>query len=342
MNVGLLLGKLITITSPILNGRAFEIKTAPVEACYTAILSWLLSGVAAGFVLGPPRCGKTCAVRWSLKAILPALGLRVHYYEIPARSHDEVRARDFFSYLLKMVKHRDYATGTAGDRRDRLQNHLILKARASPLRTVILYFDEAQFLTFQEWKWLLNISNEAVVSGIRIFYVFSGTEELAQAREHYIERGQHQLVGRYMAGVFRLSGLASPAELQECLSAFSKEVYPKSSKKPLIEHFVDPARYPNFSLESYAPHMWDRLLECAAALEPSANPAQTTLPMHYVTAAMLRFLTSLATNVDGKYGIDILLAEAINHCGFDDFIRSTPEEPKEREAERDGRRARNP
>ncbi|MDP9607244.1 UNVERIFIED_ORG: hypothetical protein J2W38_007065 [Variovorax paradoxus] len=330
MRIGTLLGKLITITMPILNGRAFVIRTAPTEACYAAIQSWLLTGVSAGFVLGPPRHGKTSAVRWALKALVAALGLRIHHYEIPCRSHDESRERDFFSFLLKMAKHHDPTTGTAGARRDRLQDHLILKARASPIKTVILYFDEAQFLTFQEWKWLLNMSNEAVIAGVKFFYVFSGTEELAHARENYIEKRQHQLTARFMSGVFHLNGLASAKELQECLQAFSSEIYPKALKKSLTEHFVDPELYPDFSIESHALQMWDYFLECATAIDPSTNPGQIVLPMHYVTAAFLRFLTSLATTPGGENPIDTLLEEAVHHCGYNDYVRSVTQELKER------------
>ena len=58
------------------------------------------------------------------------------------------------------------------------------------------------------------------------------------------------------------------------------------------------------------------------------DPSTFVLPMHYVTAAILHFLTGLATNQDPKVSVEDLLSSAVAACGFSDFTRSTNLDPK--------------
>jgi hypothetical protein len=321
--------RLIKITVPVMLGKAFQVKTSQTSACFAAIFMWFQWGVGGGFVLGPPRHGKTAAIRWSLKALSVALGVPIPVFEIPVRSHVVEREGDFFSYLLKSLKHRDWKTGTVGARRDRLIDFLTIKARACQLKTVVLYFDEAQFFKDRHWEWLLNMSNEAAVRNIRIFFLFSGPPELSDARESYVDKGQSQLVARFMSVVFDLTGLTTQEELQECLEKFAETVYPPSQKLVLCANFVDPQRYPKFSLPSYAGAMWDQFVACraAASRQEDKESVGLVLPMHYVTAAILHFLTNLALNQNQARTPEVLLAEAVHHCGFSDFVRSTAYEP---------------
>lgn len=322
--------QLIKITTPIMNGNAFQIKTAQTEACCAQIVTWLQVGIMGGFILGPTRHGKTSAVRWALKALKSMLNIPLSVFEIPVRSQKDARERDFFEYLLRAVGHRNWKSGTAGNKRDRLNDFLTARARSSPIKTVVLYFDEAQFLKDHHWEWLLNLSNESVERNIKIFFLFSGPPELAEARERYVSAGLTQLVGRFMSVVFELNGLTSQGQLRDCLQRFSDVVYPKAQGLGLASHFVDPAKYPGFSLASYAPSMWNLFHQTRAkeAYPQEDAPSTFVLPMHYVTAAILHFLTGLATNQDPKVSVEDLLSSAVAACGFSDFTRSTNLDPK--------------
>ena len=125
-----------------------------------------------------------------------------------------------------------------------------------------------------------------------------------------------------MSVAFYLTGLESVEDLGACLKGFSEVVYPKSKEVTLPENFVDLKAHPDFSLPSYASAMWGEFLQIRAEEIPEAPADEMVLPMHYVTAAVLQFLTGLATNEKGLPDA-VLLSRAVRACGFSDFIRST-------------------
>lgn len=315
---------LMQIAGPIMLGTAFQIETAQTKACCAAFLTWLQRGILGGLIIGLSRHGKSCAVRWAMKAVGKALNIRIPFFEIPLRSYDKPNANEFFEHLLKEIGHRNWMKGKTSQKRNRLIDFLAARARTCPIKTVFLYFDEAQYLSDMHWTWIHNIANEAAVRKIKIFFLFSGPYELEELKERYVQAGRSHdhLVGRFMNSVFYLTGLESVEELGECLKGFSEVVYPKSKDVVLVENFVDPKVRPGFSLPSYASAMWGEFEQILAAEVPEAPAAEMVLPMHYVTAAVLQFLTGLATNEEGRSD-EVLLKEAVRACGFSDFTRSS-------------------
>ncbi|WP_137860660.1 ATP-binding protein [Variovorax sp. 3P27G3] len=313
--------ELMKITGPIMSGSAFHVETAQTKACCAAILHWLRIGILGGLIVGPARHGKTCAIRWAIKAIPILLGIRIPVFEIPLRSQLEPKERDFFEHLLLSVRHRDWDVGSIGEKRNRFSDFLATKARGCEIKTVFVHFDEAQYLHDQHWEWIQNIENEAVLRKIKVFFLFSGPLELEAAKERCVQRGMSHIVGRFMSMVFYLRGLESEGEIKECLGGFSEGVYPVSGGKKLIAHFVDLQARPDFSLASYAPAMWRKFSSIRAAQTSAAQADDMFVPMHYLTAAVLHFLTELAINTENSTD-EVLLENAIEECGFSDFIRS--------------------
>lgn len=322
MNSASRLIDLMKITTPIMLGTAFQVETAQTTACSAAILTWLSAGILGGFVIGPTRHGKTCAVRWAVKALVKALGIRMFAYHIPLRSHVEAKEGEFFEYLLSALKHRDWQSGSAGKKRNRLMDFLATKARRCPLKIVILHFDEAQHLLDQHWKWIQDIENEAGERKIKVFYLFSGPAELEQIKERYVRRGMSNVVGRFMSKTFYLTGLETEEALKGCLEGFDSCVYPESQGLRLVAHCVDLKARPDFSLASYAPRMWKEFQIIRAEEFPGARADDMVLPMHYVTSAVLQFLTGLAIDEEGLSD-EVLLRNAVQASGISDFIRST-------------------
>ena len=168
--------RLRTILTRVMAGRAFMIKTSPATTYLVKLKSWLTTGSHGAMIHGRPRLGKTMATRWVLRTVRELIGY-VPSIEIPIRDQRVASEREFFQHVLHCAKHKFYDIGTAGDRRDRLTEWLVIMARRSPVNAVILFFDEAQDLTERQYRWLLNIDNELDMRGYRLFCLLVGQPE---------------------------------------------------------------------------------------------------------------------------------------------------------------------
>ena len=64
-------------------------------------------------------------------------------------------------------------------RADMFAARLAPRAGRSPIRTVVLFFDEAQNLQEEHYHWLLNVSNEVEARGFRVFCLLVGQHALS-------------------------------------------------------------------------------------------------------------------------------------------------------------------
>jgi type II secretory pathway predicted ATPase ExeA len=193
------------LVSRVLAGRAFLVKTPACIEYYTKLKSWFSMGIQGAIVVGRPRLGKTSGTRWVLGAIQMVFG-KVPYVEIPIRKQHLHNEGAFFQFMLKCCKHKYYNRGSVADKRDRLFEALLARARRSSIRMVILFIDEAQELEELHYQWLRNISNELDSAGYRIFCLLVGQKELINKRNSLLVEEMEQIVSRFMTEVLMFSG----------------------------------------------------------------------------------------------------------------------------------------
>ncbi|MGJ7511312.1 ATP-binding protein [Variovorax sp. GT1P44] len=300
-----------------MDGIAFHLKTGPAEELFKVILSWLTRGNKGGMITGLPRLGKTCAVKWCVKAIGKFYGCSIPYLHVPMRLQEFAGEKDFFQHILVVGKHRDAMKGTRYEKRDRLSEMLILMAQRCPLRMVVISFDEAQSFKLMHWQWILNISNEAIEKKIRVFFIFLGQPELLAAKQKLIDGSQGQIVDRFLSSETTFSGIESLDDFRICLKGFNDVIYPVRERQPLVAHFVSD---PSFRLEDYAETMWNIFQEIWIEGR-NDHSESTTVPMHHVAAATTQFLTALSNSVeDIKTAAAELAAIAVEDCGYKEFV----------------------
>jgi len=279
------------LSTRLIAGRAFLIKTPPSVHYLKQMKTWLTTGSQGALVYGRPRLGKTSATRWILR-MLPELIGNFPSVEIPVRGQNIASERAFFQHLLRCVKHRHAMVGTAGDKRDRFSEFLISRALRSPINGAVLFFDEAQLLQDHQYDWLLNISNELDKNGCRLFCLLVGQSELTKTKARFIDDGKEQIVGRFMVRELEFSGIISQADLISTLDEFHKTIYPIGSGQLFAENFIPIAIKGGFNLTSIGPAMWQSFenLWINAGLGD-----KITIPMHYFTAALIGILNSLVS-----------------------------------------------
>lgn len=274
------------ILTRVMAGRAFMIKTSPAASYLLKVKSWLTTGSHGAIIYGRPRLGKTMATRWVLRMLRQVIGY-VPSVEVPIRKQRIASEREFFQHLLHCARHEFYDVGSAGDRRDRLTEWLVTRARRSPVNAAVLFFDEAHFLTDHHYSWLLNIDNELDMRGCRLFCLLVGQPELAEKKLDLIDKGMEQIVGRFMVREFEFPGIRTLEQLTESFKEFSQTEYPAGSGTTFPYNFIPQAVESGFRLENLAPATWSafgRLWSAAGVDE------EFEIPMHYLTAALTEIL----------------------------------------------------
>ncbi len=307
------------ISTRVMAGRAFLIKTPPCTTYLKNMTSWLMTGSHGALIYGRPRLGKTSATRWVLKMLPNVLG-NVPSLEVPVRGQKIASERAFFQHMLRCARHRHAMGGSAGDKRDRLTEWLVSRAMRSPVNAVVIFFDEAQLLTDGHYDWLLNISNELDARGCRLFCLLVGQPELAGVKTKLIDGGKEQIVGRFMVREMEFSGINSEKDLANCFKEFDQTFYPLESKILFSENFVPKAVKNGFTLQKICPGVWaefrNKWIDAGLEQEP-------VIPMHYLTATIIGILNSLVSK--DNYDLDVpqgLIQKSITASGYIESLRA--------------------
>lgn len=278
------------LAARVMMGKAFAVKTPPIEQYMKRITTWLTTGSQGALVYGRPRLGKTSASRWVLSSLSDVVG-RVPWIEVPIRDQPIVREREFFQHILRCARHKHYMKGSAGDKRDRLSEWLASRAIRSPVNMAVLFIDEAHLLNEFHYQWLTNIGNELDGRGCRLFSLLVGQPELMDKKRDFIDRGKEQFVGRFMIRTMEFRGLNSFNEVSECLAHFDGTSYPAKSGVLFAAHFVPLAVHNGFRLKQLAPGIWSAF---ERAWINSGLEGTPVIAMHYFTAALMAILMSSA------------------------------------------------
>lgn len=306
------------LVARVLAGRAFLVKTDSGVQYYLRLKRWLATGNQGAVIYGRPRLGKTSATRWVLGMIQEAYG-KVPYVEVPIRRQHLQNEGAFFQFLSKCCRHKYYKKGTIADKRDRLLESLLSRARRSTIRMVILFIDEAQDLEELHYQWLRNISNEMDMAGCRLFCLLVGQPELADKRKSLLAEGMEQIVGRFMTETWGFSGLTSSIQLKEVLIGFDSALYPKLDGIPFVSYFVPKAFQNGFRLESLYDRLWD---EFRKQWNNLLIDRPIEVGMQYVSSA----ITNLLNDASQKDCRDLLIDEkkiqrCIDRSGFFDAMK---------------------
>lgn len=304
---------LTTLTTSILAGRAFLIKTAACIWLFTHLKRWLTTGILGAIVYGRPRLGKTSGCRWVLRTLTDTLGT-IPWVEIPIRKSTRIDEGAFFQFLLVCCGHKLAHKGRVSDKRDRLHEALLRKARRSPTRTIILFIDEAQLLTEEQYYWLHNISNELDMQGCRVFFLLVGQHQLIHRKETFMLLGYEEIVGRFMTEDVSFPGVESLDQIQECLQGYDVTIYPQDSGQYFPSLYVPLAYDAGWRLEHIAEPLWEQFKSSWVKAGRIGNPI---IPMSYLSSSVTNLLNDLAKRDKPSLVVaDEFISRAVFHSGF--------------------------
>ena len=270
---------------PVMGGH-YAIFTPPINEFFGMVCEWIDSNISGGFVYGPPRQGKSRAVKYWIEHLLAErYGALLPFFHMNYKYHDRFSEVEFLAELLQACHHRFAQTGTRMTKLDRLVKLFATRARNAGSNRVVLMIDEAQNMREQSYRTLCNLQNELDELGIQLTVISVGTQDLVYQHSVFSQGGDLHLVGRFMLRQAAFRGLRCVQELAYVLNAYDMETeWPVGSGLSYTHYFFPRAFETGFRLSLFAPEMWRIYEELAppklqsnleVAMEHVAKPIET-------------------------------------------------------------------
>lgn len=301
-----LLASYIPLSNALALGIAFQLKTAVTGELLVVLKDWVY-GSQGGMVLGWPRIGKSCGITWALKTLSNQLGFKIPFYKVGVRPDMENKPDVFYRYVLERLRHRKWNEGDADEKRSTLTKFLVSKAHSCPLKVVVLWFDEAQFLTKKQLTWIYTTQNEVQDDGVRVLILLSGSLQMRALVKKVEKWGLSEIIGRFMLTEFVYRGLQSAEELTAVLASSDTVMFPPNSGRTLASYFQQSSGVIPVAAE-WAKPMWKAFDQIWKDCKEEGG---LDLPMKSVAAALANLLQ--LSNADGVVTIsdDMVTASAV-------------------------------
>lgn len=287
-----LLPKRIDREHPLIR-KEYAVYTPPIDEMIETIGDWVDRRIPGGYVHGPSRFGKSRGVKFHVrselakrfKATIPlVVWIRPSEFQRSEGRfwHEILHASEFA--FLRPEKPKPAAEGSY-----LVQERFITIAREARTNYVVLLIDEAQEVTYNEWKWLTGLQNKLDWVGFRLSVFSVGTQQIAYKHALLGKSGNAHVAARFMVESARFHGIRSEAELNYVLNGYDCDSeWPKGSKMSFHRYFSPSGFDRGERLADTASAMWNALGEL--------GPKSDEFPMQHVAFAVEMTLYKLACN----------------------------------------------
>lgn len=262
----------------------YALHTKPIDEMYKKIEHWIDCRVTGAYIYGLSRAGKSKAVKdWFPALLRENYGDRIAVFRCIFKQQKQRKPSEFAKALARGINHRYPNSVRVGDLEERLANFFIVRGLKTTLKQVVLFVDEAQYLSEAEFHTLCNLQNSADDESIRLSVIAVGTHQLQQQRQTFIMSHNIHLSARFLAHRARFRGIRSDAELAHVLRGYDAMTdWPEGSNTPYTKYFFPQAYQNGFRLADFAISLWNIYQELA----PATMREKLEVPMEYVAVPM--------------------------------------------------------
>lgn len=284
---------------------------------------WIDMRIPGGYIFGPSRFGKTRCVRRYLYNVLTERFRRdmplIIWNHRPVSAAGEA---DFWHKILIASKY-DLIEPEKPPKKSAgfalCKNRFETLAESADNNFVVLLIDEAQYMSFQEWKWLSGLQNDLDYDGY-VLSVFSvGSHQLNYQPQYMSVTGNVHLAARFMVKHAKFRGIGSPDELAYVLNGYDEDSeWPEGSGVSYLKYFSPVDFLAGRRLRDIATIFWHALND----LSPNKSNMATGFPMQHIANTIEEVLCQLAIEEDWKKVTkyeNLLLI--IGATGFSDHMR---------------------
>jgi len=279
--------------------KRYAVYTPPVHQMIQQIGDWIDQQRPGGYIYGASRLGKSKGIQWHLTEVLEERFKTVLPLIVWCRRPDsQASEADFWNQLLVASNFEFARPGKPPKKSEAIDlciNRFIAIAQSAERNYVVLMIDEAQDLSFREWKWLVGLQNQLDYKGYLLSVFSVGTHQLGYQHEYLASTGNAHVAGRFMAAHTRFHGLRSLEELRYVLNGYDIDSeWPGGSGISFLEYFSSSDFKAGKRLADHSAIFWNALLELA----PKVAQKNLEFPMQHIASAVEVALFRLANGDD--------------------------------------------
>lgn len=262
-------------------------------------------------MFGLPRIGKTQAIRYLMDNVAFLLGspiptTLISCWEYTASGTTENR---FFSEMLHSLGYELSRSGTAALKRRRVIDCMVERAVEVHEHRYLILVDEAQWLSDAHYRFLMDLHNQLKMADIRLIVLLVGQPELQEIKENLRSARKRHLLGRFMTGSHRFTGVTGLSDFRRMLQALDEgSEYPEGSGVSFTKYFVPKAYDSGWRVARDAERIWSTLDKVCRR---ENIPKTEELPIQPLTACIRWLLKTLNEMDCSELELDDALIEEV-------------------------------
>ncbi|MDK3022638.1 ATP-binding protein [Cupriavidus taiwanensis] len=279
--------------------KQYAVYTPPMHEMIEQLGEWIDQQRPGGYIYGASRLGKSRCVQWYVAQVLQERLNAVVPLVVWNRRPDSQTSEAGFWHQLLLASNFEFANPAKPPKRAEgihlCRQRFIAIANNAQRNYVVLAIDEAQDLTFREWKWLLGLQNDLDYEGYLLSVFSVGSHQLNYRHEYMAITGNAHLAARFMAAHARFHGLRSPEEIAYVLNGYDIDSeWPPGSGVSYLKYFAPVQFAAGHRLADCAALVWKALVE----LSPESARRHLEFPMQHIARATEAMLFQLAHGGD--------------------------------------------
>lgn len=275
-----------------LSRKNFYILTRRLVELKQKMEMWITVDIPGAIIYGNGRVGKTTAIRYLSDALGQSYGEHFPVIQWDITDHTPTE-KQFYSSFMKAIDLPDPGSrDTALVLKTRIINSLCLLGNETKHRMIILLIDEASELDHKDFIWLMDLYNSLAHHDILLLTFMFGTFALKAMKESLKQRGEAQIIGRFMSKEYVFRGICDKEELEQCLLALDQPMKIDSldNREIILPQYFFPGAYDDgkyFGFE-LTPIFWEAYNKVKAR---NGIPLDSDIPMQYFLTPFKHCLT---------------------------------------------------
>lgn len=259
----------------------FNIATQTIINLQLQVEKWMKYGNTGAIIYGKPRVGKTRAILYITRELQEKYGPELPVYVYNVTSH-AASDKKFYQELLLTVGHPEFERGTTTILKNRLLNSLVASASVTKSKKVVLFIDEAQNMSTNDFEWLMDIYNNLSLWDIHMVSFLFGSLELKSLKSAMIMAQKKQIIGRFMVDEFNFKGIMGARDIAVTLLNFDTPISTNGEMLVLTQIYFPEAYDDGYRISTCAAEVMDAFTE----VMQEHNIHIEDIPMQYYMGAV--------------------------------------------------------